>query len=132
MATTSKRVKAVYIAGNSFSGSTLLGIVLGSDPKAFFGGEINQLNRINKNIPVHSDDQSLFSGIEDGAYMYFVHSFYTIPADPAIVLTTTRYGDIEFCSSLRSDNVFACQFHPERSGVDGLRMYENIKTTLMA
>ena len=45
----SQRVKVVYIAGNSYSGSTLLGLLLGSDPKAFFGGEINQLKRINQN-----------------------------------------------------------------------------------
>lgn len=87
----------------------------------------------NKIRKMHAEDGggagngSIFSDIDDGAYMYFVHSFYTIPADPDIVLTTTRYGDIDFCSSLSLDNIFACQFHPERSGVDGLKIYKNLR-----
>lgn len=58
-------------------------------------------------------------------YYYFVHSFYVKPADPKVVLTTTRYGDTEFCSSLQKGFVTACQFHPERSGLKGLLVYQN-------
>lgn len=61
-----------------------------------------------------------------GAYMYFVHSYYTAPDDPDVVLSTTRYGNIEFCSSLRYKNVFAFQFHPERSGAQGLEVYRSL------
>ena len=65
-------------------------------------------------------------GIVDGEYMYFVHSLYVQPQDQSITLSSTGYGNTEFCSSLASGNIFACQFHPERSGPRGLRVYENI------
>jgi imidazole glycerol-phosphate synthase subunit HisH len=69
------------------------------------------------------------AGIEDGAYVYFVHSYYPVPSDPAVVATTTPYG-IEFASSVVRDNVFACQFHPEKSQQMGLRLLDNFVRTL--
>lgn len=66
------------------------------------------------------------SDISDGEYMYFVHSYYVQPANPDLVISTSQYGQIEFCSSIQYNNVFACQFHPERSGPQGLKIYENI------
>jgi imidazole glycerol-phosphate synthase subunit HisH len=66
------------------------------------------------------------AGLDDGEHMYFVHSYYVCPDDPRVVLSGSRYGQIDFCSSLRHGNVFAFQFHPERSGPSGLRLYENI------
>jgi glutamine amidotransferase len=65
-------------------------------------------------------------GLRDGEFMYFVHSFYVQPADPSVVLAVTRYGHIEFCSSLRRGNVMAFQFHPERSGPQGIQIYRNL------
>lgn len=59
------------------------------------------------------------AGVADGAYFYFVHSYYVEPADPEIVASTTEYGT-EFSSSIWKDNVFACQFHPEKSQTLGL------------
>lgn len=50
----------------------------------------------------------------DGGWYYFVHSFHCVPEDPSIVAATTEYG-ITFCSAVAKDNVFACQFHPEKS-----------------
>jgi imidazole glycerol-phosphate synthase subunit HisH len=64
------------------------------------------------------------TGIEDGAYVYFVHSYYPVPRDAGVVATTTPYGE-EFASSVVRDNVFACQFHPEKSQQVGLRMLDN-------
>jgi glutamine amidotransferase len=64
------------------------------------------------------------AGIESGASVYFVHSYYPVPADPTLVATTTTYGP-EFASSVARDNVFACQFHPEKSQRVGLRLLEN-------
>lgn len=63
-------------------------------------------------------------GIPSGSYFYFVHSFYPVPADPGIVLGVTDYGR-EFTSMVAWRNVVATQFHPEKSGALGLRMYEN-------
>jgi len=65
-------------------------------------------------------------GLGEGEFLYFVHSFYVRPTDPSVVLSTSRYGHIEFCSSLQRRNVFACQFHPERSGPAGLQIYRNL------
>jgi glutamine amidotransferase len=63
-------------------------------------------------------------GIEEGANLYFVHSYYPIPEDQEIVTTTTDYGG-EFASSVGRGNLFACQFHPEKSQAMGLRILEN-------
>jgi glutamine amidotransferase len=66
----------------------------------------------------------LFSGIPDRSYFYFVHSFYVVPEDSSIVSTTTDYG-LEFTSAVWKDNVFAVQFHPEKSQGIGLQMLKN-------
>jgi imidazole glycerol-phosphate synthase subunit HisH len=73
---------------------------------------------------------TLLDGIADGEYMYFVHSYVVEPQDSNTIISTTQYGQIEFCSSLQQGSVFACQFHPERSGVQGLRIYQNLKNYL--
>ena len=66
----------------------------------------------------------LYKGVGQGSYVYFVHSFYPQPADPAIVATRTEYGDT-FASSVWHDNVFATQFHPEKSQKVGLQLLRN-------
>ena len=71
-------------------------------------------------------DNSPLAGVRDGEFMYFVHSYYVQPRDKSVVLATTMYGNIEFCSSLIVKNIFATQFHPERSGPRGLQIYGNI------
>ena len=80
-------------------------------------------NRIHEVKPWAS---TLLNDVMDGEYMYFVHSYIVQPEDPGVVLSTSRYGHIEFCSSLCFRNIFACQFHPERSGVQGLKIYWNL------
>jgi glutamine amidotransferase len=64
------------------------------------------------------------AGLNDGVQVYFVHSYYPEPADPALVATTTEYG-CTFASSVWRDNVFATQFHPEKSQAVGLRILAN-------
>lgn len=66
----------------------------------------------------------LFDGIADGAYFYFVHSYHVVTDDRAIVATETDYGGA-FCSSVWRGNLFATQFHPEKSQADGLRLLKN-------
>ena len=75
---------------------------------------------------VHDEERwrgTLLAGLADGEYMYFVHSYYPVPEDPSVVLSTSRYGETEFCSSLQQGNVTGCQFHPERSGDKGVEIY---------
>ncbi len=66
----------------------------------------------------------IFDSIPDGADFYFVHSYYADVQDGTVVAGTTDYG-ITFCSALVSGNLIATQFHPEKSGANGLRMYHN-------
>ncbi len=73
-------------------------------------------NRIQKKKRV-----SLLAQVPDESYLYFVHSYYVEPEDPEIVVTTTDYGR-NFCSSIQQENIFACQFHPEKSQSVGLEI----------
>ena len=66
----------------------------------------------------------IFEGILDGSYFYFVHSFYPQPDDASVIVGETDYG-VTFPSVVARDNLVATQFHPEKSGAMGLRMYEN-------
>ena len=66
----------------------------------------------------------LFEGIDEGSFVYFVHSYYLEAADPSIVTATTEYG-AHIHASVEKDNVFACQFHPEKSSTVGLKILEN-------
>lgn len=68
----------------------------------------------------------------DGEDMYFVHSYVVAPDDRAVVVATTRYGDVDFCSVLARGSVLGFQFHPERSGPAGLRVYANLARWLGA
>ena len=73
---------------------------------------------------------SPLDGVLNEEYMYFVHSYYARPDDPSKVLSMSRYEDVEFCSSIWRGNIFACQFHPERSGTQGLRVYGNLASVI--
>jgi len=66
----------------------------------------------------------IFAGIPDGSNFYFVHSYYATPQDPACVAGVTENG-ISFCSMVIRGNLVATQFHPEKSGACGLRLYDN-------
>jgi len=73
---------------------------------------------------VKKKESPFLQGITDGDYLYFVHSYYVTPADMSVVATTTTYGT-SFVSSIATDHLFACQFHPEKSQKIGLRILEN-------
>ena len=66
----------------------------------------------------------LWDGIADDAYFYFVHSYYAQPADPAHAIGSTDYGG-QFCCAVARENIFATQFHPEKSAAAGLKLYQN-------
>jgi glutamine amidotransferase len=69
-------------------------------------------------------EHPVLDGVPSGSYFYFVHSYYSDPEDRTLVAGTTSYG-VEFCSAVAWDNVAAVQFHPEKSGTIGLKMYSN-------
>ena len=69
-------------------------------------------------------EAKLFRGIEDGSYVYFVHSYYLKAEDESIVAASTEYSTV-IHASVERENVFACQFHPEKSGEVGLAILKN-------
>jgi len=68
-------------------------------------------NRVVEKQPV--------AGLSDGDHVYFVHSYYVVPADPSVIALEATHG-ITFCAAIARENVFACQFHPEKSQQVGL------------
>ena len=74
--------------------------------------KISWENTVLDNIPERSD-------------MYFVHSFVTSPLKEENILSTTEYSDYKFCSAIKKDNIYGCQFHPEKSGEIGLEIIQN-------
>ena len=69
----------------------------------------------------------LFAGIAEDSYVYFVHSYYLQAKDPSIVTATTEYGTL-IHASVEQGNVFACQFHPEKSSEVGMQILKNFLT----
>jgi imidazole glycerol-phosphate synthase subunit HisH len=76
-------------------------------------------NRVKQSLP-----HPLWQGIADDSYFYFVHSYYAVPADPAHTVGETLYG-APFACAVARDNIFATQFHPEKSSAAGLQLYKN-------
>ena len=71
-----------------------------------------------------SRSHALWAGVPDEAYFYYVHSYYVQPNDASLTVGTSVYGS-EFTCAVARDNVFATQFHPEKSGAYGLQVYRN-------
>ncbi|MEA3404000.1 MAG: imidazole glycerol phosphate synthase subunit HisH [Armatimonadota bacterium] len=67
-------------------------------------------------------------GVPEGSYVYFVHSYHVVPEDESVIATTTDYG-YDFCSAIRRGNLFATQFHPEKSADVGLQILRNFART---
>jgi imidazole glycerol-phosphate synthase subunit HisH len=85
----------------------------------------NQIHKVGK-----SWDTSLLSSNQHNDFMYFVHSYYVKPENKNIILSETLYGNKKYCSSIKFKNIFASQFHPEKSGKIGLKIYEKIRSNL--
>ncbi len=79
-----------------------------------------QWNRLTLQIP----DDPMFAGLGDSPWVYFVHSLHGVPTDPAVVAATTSYGGV-VNAAFRLGNVFATQFHPEKSATSGLALLSN-------
>jgi len=102
----------------------------GHDCLGIVHGEVCRLRAVNKiphmgwNQVRQCSDHPVFEGIPDGSYFYFVHSYYPVPEDKAIIAGETDYG-ISFCSVIARKGLVATQFHPEKSGDTGLRFLKN-------
>ena len=125
------------------SGKPIFGVCLGLQllfTQSSEGGTIKGLDFISGNVVKLPDTvktpqmgwntidfakaHPLLDGVKDHSYVYFVHSFYPQPTDPDTVVTTTQYG-VKFASMVARKNLFATQFHPEKSSKTGLTMLKN-------
>lgn len=98
-----------------------LGLVPGSVRKI----ETNlKLPHIGWNSLSFPNASPLFAGVEEGSYVYFVHSFCAVAEDPATVIAQTDYG-VPVTAAVQKGNVYGCQFHPEKSGEVGLQILRN-------
>ena len=79
---------------------------------------------IGWNQVVQRRGDPIFDGVADGAYLYFVHSFHAVPSAPEMVAANAEHG-VRITAAVRKDNLFACQFHPEKSQAVGLQILRN-------
>ncbi|MFK8047909.1 MAG: imidazole glycerol phosphate synthase subunit HisH [Halioglobus sp.] len=133
------------------SGKPFMGICLGmqlllnkseefgmSNGLGLIDGEVKHLRTsINdKNLPVPKITwgnvnpekdwtETPLQNVRHGADFYFVHSYYCDVFEHSAVLGTSKYGDLSYASAIFKDNIFALQFHPEKSGTDGIRVYKD-------
>ena len=70
-------------------------------------------------------EHSPLKHLENGAYMYFVHSYYVLPTNVDVILSQTEFEGFTYCSSVQHQNLFAVQFHPEKSAAPGIDIYKN-------
>jgi len=105
------------------------GVVKRFPPKSINRDEVLKVPQIDWN-QIYESGSVAWEGTplrtcKNGDYMYFVHSFFVEPSSKELVLSKTQYGGLTYCSSIFQNNVFACQFHPEKSGRYGVEIYRN-------
>lgn len=105
-------------------GARMLGL-LGGDVRRLV--DAPRLPHIGWNGLERVGDPPLLAGLPDGAPAYFVHSYAPVPADPDVIAARTTHGR-PFVSCVATGRLVGCQFHPERSGADGLRILRNVLT----
>ena len=129
-----------------FSGKPILGICVGmqilfagsdespcAEGLKIFGGRVRKIRADGLKIPhmgwnsVTFADSKLFAGLSGEPYFYFVHSYHAKPDDKKIIAATTAYGE-EVTAAVEFENIFATQFHPEKSGDVGLHVLKNFVT----
>ena len=111
----------IFESSEEGPGVTCLGLIPGKVRRLPGGQKVPQ---IGWNTVRFRNPHPLLEGVPDDSYFYFVHSYYVDPTDPADVVGETEYG-VTFASIVARGNVFATQFHPEKSAGIGLRIYRN-------
>ena len=104
------------------NGVDLLGIIEEEVPKMTDHGL--PLPHMGWNRVYQTQPHPVWAGVENGAWFYLVHSYFAAPEDMSIVAGMTSYG-LPYTSAVARDNIFATQFHPEKSAADGLKLYAN-------
>jgi imidazole glycerol-phosphate synthase subunit HisH len=121
-------LQLLFTASEEFGEHAGLGVIPGKVVRFAdhqqFAGETLKVPHMGWNRITIRRPAPLYRGVADGSFVYFVHSYHVVPDDPAVIATTTDYGQ-PFCSSIWRDNVMATQFHPEKSQAVGLQMLKN-------
>jgi len=122
-------LQLLFSNSNEFGSHAGLNLVEGSVEKfpKESGDRRIKVPQIGWNKASFDTSEPIFSGIPNKSFFYFVHSYYVNPMDKAAVLTSTNYEGINYCSAVKSGNIMAFQFHPEKSGALGLKIYANWK-----
>ncbi|MBN2311349.1 MAG: imidazole glycerol phosphate synthase subunit HisH [Candidatus Hydrogenedentes bacterium] len=107
------------------AGTTCIGIIPGTVKRFTPSDPLCKIPQIGWNTVRFARPHPLFAGIENDSEFYFVHSFYPAPSDADYIAGTTEYAGVQFASAVGRANLFATQFHPERSGRIGLRVLQN-------
>jgi imidazole glycerol-phosphate synthase subunit HisH len=116
-------LQMLFEGGEENPGVAGLGLLPGRVPR-FVANGLKVPHMGWNQLAIRQPQCPLLAGIADGSSVYFVHSYYGAPRDPAVVAATTEYG-VEFGSVIWRDKIFATQFHPEKSQAVGLKMLEN-------
>ena len=106
-------------------GTDCLGVIAGRVRRFAPQDPLDKIPHMGWNAVRQLAPHALFAGIDDESEFYFVHSYYCAPRAESETIGRTAYADVDFASVVSRGNVFATQFHPERSGRIGLRLYEN-------
>jgi glutamine amidotransferase len=116
-------LQLLFESSEESKGVAGLGILPGKILRIPDGGDL-KIPHIGWNSLKYPNKGRLFNGIPEESYVYFVHSYYLQADDPEIVTATTEYGTL-IHASVEKDNVFACQFHPEKSSEVGMTILRN-------
>lgn len=106
-------------------GTECVGLVPGRVKRFEASVPMDKIPQIGWNTVQKNQQHILFNGIEDNSEFYFVHSYYPAPSDSDYIVGLTDYAGTAFASAIGKDNLFATQFHPERSGRIGLKLLQN-------
>ena len=120
-------LQLLFDSSEESPGAVGLGILKGTNVR-FTEAPGYKIPQIGWNSLHLQNNGRLFEGIEDGAFVYFVHSFYAVAENEKVVKATCTYTDVA-TASVEMRNVFACQFHPEKSGNVGLQILRNFLNT---
>ena len=109
----------LFSESDEFENSKGLDIIQGSVKKFNFKNKKIKVPQIgwNKIYKKNNWDNSPLRHVKQNEYMYFVHSYFVLPNNEKDILSLTNYEEFEYCSSIKKNNIFATQFHPEKSGV---------------
>ena len=116
----------LFTESEEFENCKGLNLIEGSVRKFSFKDKLVKVPQIGWNKIYKSKDwkNTPFKNLKHDEYMYFVHSYYVKPLMKENILSLTKYEDFEYCSSIKKNNILATQFHPEKSGIEGIKIYK--------